>query len=111
MKTMKSTILATALGLCSLTFASASANTYNVRFAAPTKAGNAQLAAGTYKLNINGAIATFTNADTNKSVMVMVHPGFGSRTFEQTRVELKEANGVDQIESIELEDSSSTLEF
>jgi hypothetical protein len=111
MKTMKSIIVATALGLCSLTFASASANTYNIRLAEPTKAGNAQLAAGTYKLNINGQIATFTNVDTNKSVMVMVRPGFGSRTFERTTVELKEQNGVDRLESIELEDSSSTLEF
>jgi len=109
MTTIKSVILATALGLCSLTLASA--NTYNIHLAQSANAGNAQLSAGAYKLNINGRIATFTNVDTNKSVMVVVRPGYGSRTFERTTVDTKDENGVQRIESIELGDSSDTVEF
>jgi len=109
MMTMKSILLAAALGLSGLTFASA--GTYNIQLMSPTKAGTAQLAAGSYKLNLNGRIATFTNVETNKSVMVVVREGVSSRRFGRTAIELKDENGAERLKSIDLGDSSSTLEF
>jgi hypothetical protein len=109
MTMMKSILLAAALGLFGLTFASAA--TYNIQLPNPAKVGTAQLAAGSYKLNLNGRIATFTNVETNRSVMVVVREGVGSRRFERTTVELRNENGADRLESLDLEDSSSTVEF
>ncbi len=106
--TMKSVLLTAALGLSSLTLAGA--QTYTLQLAGPTNAGNAKLAAGAYKLNLNGRIATFTNVDTNKSVMVVVREGISGQKFTRPSLELKDENGVQRLESIEL-DSSSTLEF
>lgn len=110
MTTMKSVILAAALGLASMTFASA--KTYNVVLSAPTTAGNVQLAAGAYKLNVSGHLATFTSVDTNKSVMMLVrYNNSGLARYEHTAVDTKNENGVQKIQGIELEDSGSKLEF
>ena len=109
MTTMKSLLLAAALGLSAMTIASAA--TYNVVLAAPTKAGNAQLDPGSYKLNVNGRIATFTNIDTNRAVMVVVHLDNSSALFNRTAVEFKDEDGAQRIESIELENSVNKLEF
>jgi hypothetical protein len=109
MTTMKSILLAAALGLSSLTFATAA--TYNFQLASPANAGAAKLDAGSYKLNLNGRIAVFTNVETSKSVMVFVREGSAGQRLERTALELKNENGVDRLESIELEDSSNTLEF
>ena len=109
MTTMKSLLLAAALGLSSMTIASAA--TYNVVLAAPTKAGNAQLSPGAYKLNVSGRIATFTSVDTNRTVMVVVRLDNSSAAFGRTSVEFKDQDGAQRIESIELENSVNKLEF
>ena len=109
MTTMKSLLLAAALGLSSMTVASAA--TYNLTLAAPTKAGNARLDPGTYKLNLNGNIATFTNVDTHKSIMTVVHVEGGMNAHDRTKVEVKDENGSQRIQSMELENSANTLEF
>jgi hypothetical protein len=109
MTTIKSILLAAAIGVSTLTFASA--QTFNIQLNSATAAGNTQLAAGSYKLNLSGRIATFTNVETSKSVMVMVRQGSSSQMFERNAIELKNENGVKRLESIQLEDSSSTLEF
>lgn len=109
MTTMKSIILAAALGLSSMTFASAA--TYNVVLNSTTKAGATKLAAGTYKLNVEGRIATFVNVETNKTVMVLVRRLSSNSTFERTAVELKAVEDGQLLESIELENSNSVLEF
>jgi hypothetical protein len=106
---MKSIILAAALGLSGMTFASA--KTYNMVLSQPATAANVQLAAGRYMLNVQGHIATFTNTATNKSVMVQVRLDNASAAYEHTAVELKKVDGSQQIESIELEDSTNKLEF
>lgn len=109
MTTMKSILLAAAVGLASLTFASA--ETYNFQLASPANAGTAKLAAGSYKLSLNGRIATFTNVETKQSVMVVVREGSGAQKLDRTAVQLKDENGTARMESIELGDSGSTIEF
>ena len=109
MMTMKNVILAAALGLASMTFASA--KTYNVALNASTKVGPAQLAAGTYTLNVNGPVAVFTNAETGKRQMVLVHSTDSNVDYTRTAIELVDQNGSQRMEAIELEDSNSKLEF
>lgn len=109
MTTMKSLILAAALGLASMTFASAA--TYKVTLAAPTKAGNVNLDPGSYQLRYDGHIVFFTNLETNKSVMVIPQRGTSYTQFDRTRIELKDDAGSQRVESIELENSNDKLEF
>ncbi len=109
MMTMKNAILAAALGLASLTFASA--KTYNVALHASIKVGPAQLAAGTYTLSLNGPVAVFTNVDTGKRQMVLVHSTDSNVDYKRTAIELVDQSGSERIEAIELEDTNSKLEF
>jgi hypothetical protein len=109
MTTMKSVILAAALGLASMTFASA--KTYNVVLSTPTQVGKAQLAAGAYKLNLDGHVATFTSVSTSRSIMVLVHFTSSDVNFEHTALDLINQNGTQRMEAIELEDSNNKLEF
>jgi hypothetical protein len=109
MTILKSAILASALGLSSLTFASAA--TYDVVLTQPATVGSTKLAPGSYKINIDGGIATFRNVKTNESVILLVRKGVGNKTFERTVLQLKEENGTERLHSMELEDSASTVEF
>ena len=109
MTTMKSLLLAAALGLASMTFASAA--TYNLTLAAPTKAGNVNLDPGAYQLRYDGHIAYFTNLGTNKSVMVVPQRDSSLAPYDHTKVELKDDAGSQRMESIELANSNNKLEF
>ncbi len=109
MKNMKTIILAAALGLSSMTIASA--KSYNMVLSTPATAGETQLAAGSYKLNVQGSVATFTNLDTNKSVMVLFRLDSTTSSYERTAIDLKSVDGSQRIESIELENSGNKLEF
>lgn len=109
MTTMKSLILAAALGLASMTFASAA--TYNLTLAAPTKAGSVNLDPGAYQLRYDGHIAYFTNVETNKSVMVVPQRDSSLAPYDRTKIELKDEAGSQRMESIELENSNNKLEF
>jgi hypothetical protein len=106
---MISLLLAAALGLSSMTVASAA--TYNLVLAAPTKAGSAQLDPGAYQLAVDGNRATFTNVNTNKSVMAVVRVDSGIDAYGRTTLEVKDEDGAQRIESIELENSMNKLEF
>lgn len=109
MMTMKNVILAAALGLAGMTLASA--KTYDVSLNAPTKVGRAELAAGSYKLAVNGAVAVFTNVETGKCQMVMVRATDSNVDYKRTAIEVVDVNGSHWMEAIELEDSNSKLEF
>ena len=109
MKNLKTLVLAAALGLASMTFASA--KTYNMVLATPATAGTLQLAAGSYKVNVNGHYAMFTNVENNKSVMVLYRLDSGNTMYDHTAVGLKNEGGAQRIESIELENSGNRLEF
>ena len=109
MKNMKSLILAAALGLASMTVASA--KTYNVVLPENAIAGSTQLAAGSYTVNVTPRFAMFTNTENNKSVMVLYRLDSTGTTYEHTAVDLKTEAGAQRIESIELENTGNKLEF
>ena len=109
MTTMKNIVFAAALGLASMTFASA--KSYNVALNVATNVGQAQLAAGTYTMNVNGAVAVFTNVETGDRKIVLVRATDSNRDYTRTAIELVDQNGSQRMEAIELEDSNSKLEF
>lgn len=109
MKNLKTIVLAAALGLASMTIASA--KSYNMVLATPATAGTLQLPAGSYKVNVNSRFAMFTNLENNKSVMVLYRLDSSNAVYDHTAVDLKNEGGAQRIESIELENSGNRLEF
>ena len=109
MTTIKTVILAAALGLASLTFAGT--KTYNVVLNSATRVGNATLSAGSYKLNLDGHVATFTNVYSGARQMVLVHFTDSDVNFQHTALALINQNGAPRIEAIELEDTNNKVEF
>ena len=109
MKNLKTIVLAAALGLASMTVASA--KTYNLVLSTPATAAGLQLPAGSYKVNVSSRFAMFTNLESNKSVMVLYRLDSSNTVYDHTAVDLKSEAGAQRIESIELENSGNKLEF
>ncbi|HKE28885.1 MAG TPA: hypothetical protein VKB88_41330 [Bryobacteraceae bacterium] len=107
---MKKLALFSVLALSCLSIASA--KTYELTLAGPTKAGNVELKPGQYRLKINGSNAIFTDMENEKSFTVPVKlETNGSRKFETTRVDATKSNGTDVIQDIELGGSNTKVEF
>jgi len=106
---MKSILMIAALAVASLSVASA--KTYEFTLTNPTAAGQAELRAGHYLVKVNGAYAEFFNRDNRHTILVPVKVEAAEGMFDATAVEVKTENGVSQIQSIELQDSNSKLEF
>jgi hypothetical protein len=104
----KSLILTGAIALFSLI---ASAKSYEIALSGPTMAGNVQLAAGAYRVQVKGDTATFTNEDTSKTYTAPVKIEQAQQKFDQTAVDTNKQDGADHIQAIELGGSSTKLEF
>jgi hypothetical protein len=90
----------------------ASAKSYELTLASPTKAGKVQLKPGLYRLKIDGSNAVFTEVDNDKSFTVPVKVNSaGTKKFDQTRVDATKDNGTDVIQDIELGGSTTKVEF
>lgn len=98
-----------ALALSTLSLASA--KTYDIMLTQAAKAGSVQLAAGEYRLKVEGDNAIFTNVDSNKKVTVPVKIQSTEKKFQVTAVDTNDANGSNQVESIELGGSTTKLGF
>jgi hypothetical protein len=108
MKT-RSLFLAGALALA--TFSIANAKSYSVTIDSPSQAGTTMLAAGQYRLKVEGSNAVFTNVQTSKSFTSPVKIETASRKHDTTAVESRDQNGTRHIQAIELGGSTETLEF
>lgn len=106
---MKSFVLAGVLALSTLSLASA--KTYEITLAGPTKAGNVQLKAGQYLLKVNGNNATFVTVDGGKNVTTSVKVVTGEKKFETTVVDASKEGDTSVIKDIELGGSKTKLEF
>ena len=102
-------LLVGALALASLSLASA--KSYDITLTQAAKGGSVQLAAGQYRLKVEGSNAVFTNVDNNKSVTVPVKVESAEKKFDQTAIDTKDANGSPTVEAIELGGSTTKLEF
>jgi hypothetical protein len=101
-----------AVGALTLSFGLvASAKSYDIVLSSPAKAGSVVLPAGQYSLKLNGANAVFKNNNSSKQFTAPVKVESASRKHEETAVDMTKQNGTDQILSIELGGSKTTLEF
>jgi len=107
--TKKSLFWAGVLALSSL--AIASAKSYDIILASPTKAGNSQLAAGEYSLKVEGSNAVFKNVDNGKSVTIAFQSESAGKKYDQTAVVITKENDGEHLTFIELGGSKTKLEF
>ncbi|MEO8097988.1 MAG: hypothetical protein ABI811_09830 [Acidobacteriota bacterium] len=89
----------------------AAAKSYEVDFAKPVQAGGAQLAAGEYKVKLEGATAVFTPANSNKSLTVPVKLESVAKKYSETTTDTVQRGGDVRLRSIELGGSTTKLEF
>jgi hypothetical protein len=106
--TKKSLLFIGVLALSTISIASA--KSYEILLPATTQAGSVQLAAGQYRLQVEGSDAIFTNVETNHSFVAPVKVE-NTRKHELTSVETKKDGSNTHITTIDLGGSSSTLEF
>jgi len=106
---MKSILMVAALAIASLSVVSA--KSYEIVLTNPALAGQTKLAPGHYTVKVNGSNVEFRNADNSHTTTVPVKVENGGTKFGFTAVDTKTNNGVDQIESIELRDTNTKLEF
>ena len=93
------------------TVAFAAPKTYSVVVSTPMKAGSAQLAAGDYKVKVEGSNAVFTDQHTLASVTVPVKVESATEKFNSTALDTTKQGDTTQITSIELGGSNTKLEF
>jgi hypothetical protein len=98
-----------ALALSAVAFAGS--KTYDLTLSSPEKVGSAQLAAGEYKLKLDGSNAIITGAQNGKSVTVPVKVENGDTKYDSTMFNSTTLGGSGQITSIELGGSKTKLEF
>jgi hypothetical protein len=104
----KSLILAGALSLSAICFAGT--KTYDISLSSPAKIGSTVLAAGEYKLQVQGANAIFTDAR-HKSFTAPVKVVNVAKKNPYTAVDTAPDQGAEKITSIELGGSTTQLTF
>jgi len=108
---MKNILTVTALAIASLTIAAAGTKSYEIILNSTSIAGKTELRAGHYRVKTSGDVAEFYNVDNGHITMVPVKVETTATKSDITAVETTDANGVSQIQSIELRDSTTKLEF
>jgi len=106
---MKSTLIAGVLAI--FTISLASAKTYDITLNSAAKVGGSQLAAGEYKLKLDGNKATFINLDSNRQVTADVKVDTADKKYDVTTIGTTKNADVEQINAIELGGSKTKLEF
>jgi hypothetical protein len=97
--------------LCLASLSIVSAKSYDIVLSTPTKAGSVQLKPGQYRLKVEGAKATFTQVDTDKSFTTEVKVQTVEKKFDQTKVGTTKDGEDNKIQDIELGGSTTRLEF
>jgi hypothetical protein len=105
----KSFILAGALSLSAICFAGS--KSYDINLSAPAKAGNIVLAAGEYKLQVQGNNAVFTDAKTRKTFTAPIKIETSAKKHQYTAVDTAPDQGTEKITSIELGGSTTQIAF
>jgi lipopolysaccharide export system protein LptA len=106
---IQSLLFTGALALTSLTMAYA--KSYQLFLTETVQAGNVKLTAGQYSLRVEGSNAVFTRLDSDKSYRAQVKIDQGTQKFPKTALDITKEGDTEQIKSIELEGSTTTLEF
>jgi opacity protein-like surface antigen len=107
---LKSVLLAAVLALVTLSLASA--KSYTISFANPTKVGSVQLKAGEYKLQLDGTKATFTSVKSHESFSTdATKVESVDKSFENTRIDTSTDNGSTVAKDIEVGGSKIKIDF
>jgi hypothetical protein len=87
------------------------AKSYDLTLTAPTKVAGVEMPKGAYSLHLEGDKAVFKGPHSKEfSVPVKIENG-AARKYDYTTVESTRKDGEDNIESIHLGGSTTTLEF
>lgn len=105
----KSLLLFGFVALSSL--ALAGTKSYDIVLDTPVKAGSVTLAAGSYKVKIEGTKAVFTDTKNNKSLTTDAKLKTAEHKFSHTAVDSSKQNDGDRIDSIELGGSNTEIDF
>jgi hypothetical protein len=105
----KSLLLIGFVSLSSL--ALAGTKSYEIVLDTPAKAGALHLAAGDYKVKIDGSKAIFTDTKTNKSVSTDIKLKTTERKFAHTAVDTSKEGTGERIDAIELGGSNTEVDF
>jgi hypothetical protein len=108
---MKTRTLLLTGALALFTLSVASAKTYDILLSSPTKAGNLQLKAGEYRLNLNGSKAIFTDVNTAKSFTTEVKVENSDTKFSDTKIDSSTEGSTSVIKDIELGGSKTKIDF
>ena len=103
-----SLVLGVVLSLSSLCFAGQ--KSYDVIFSAPSTVAGVKLAAGEYKVKVDGTNAVFTDSKL-KQVSAPVKVETGAKKFQYTAVDASKDGNVDKVNAIEFGGSTTRLEF
>lgn len=107
--TAKKLFIIGALTLSSLAFAGT--KSYEFVLSSPVMAGQTQLKPGQYKVKLDGTTATFTDLRTMKTFSVSVKVEHAGQKFDQTTVNTRSKDGVDNLFQINLGGSDTKLEL
>jgi len=102
------------LSLGAMVFATvsfAAPKSYEISIPSPVIAGTVQLAAGDYKLRIDGSNATFTDVHTGKSVDVPAKVENMDTKFDATAMQTSRQGEIDHVVAIDLGGSKFKVEF
>jgi hypothetical protein len=89
----------------------ASAKSYDISLANPSKAGSVDLQAGDYKVAVAGSKVTFTALKTGKSVETDATVQTVDKKFSLTLVDAETASGSSKIHEIDLGGTTTKLMF
>lgn len=90
---------------------SAGTKQYSISFSKPVEIGSTKLAAGDYKVKVDGDNAVFTESKTRKSFTAPVKVEKQTKKPEYTAVESKDNNGVEHVDAIDLGGADFKLVF
>jgi len=106
--TKKALLFAGSLALAAVAFASP--KSYEIVLISATRAGATQLAAGQYRVQLQGGNAIFTNIENRHSFVAAVKVAT-TQKHQDTTVEISNEAGGSHITAIDLGGSAATLEF
>jgi len=104
----KSFVLGAVLSLSGLCFAGQ--KSYDVIFSTPSTISDVKLAAGEYKVKVDGTNAVFTDSKA-KTVTAPVKVDTRTKKFSYTAVDATKEGDVDKVNAIEFGGSTTRLEF
>jgi hypothetical protein len=89
----------------------ASAKSYDITLSSASKAGNADLQPGDYKVAVSGTKVTFVSVKTGKSVETDATVQTADKKFAVTLVDAESASGTNRIHEIDLGGSTTKVLF